>query len=212
MKPLADVFDRAIGEFDRALRAVAGVHHAERPSPARDTAEGDLDAAAREHSAALMRVNHVGEVCAQALYQGQAMTARNDDTRASLESAAREEADHLAWSAERVRALGGRLSLLNPLWYAGSLALGIGAGLLGDRWNLAFLAETERQVEEHLNGHLQRLAPEDSPTRAVVEAMRDDEARHRDTAVALGAAELPAPARRAMRAMAKAMTTIAYRI
>jgi ubiquinone biosynthesis monooxygenase Coq7 len=208
----ADILDRAIAEFDRALRAVAGVHHAERQSPARDLAEGDLDAAAREHSAALMRVNHGGEVCAQALYQGQALTARDEHTRASLERAAREEADHLAWSAERVRALGGRLSLLNPLWYAGSLMLGIGAGLLGDRWNLAFLAETERQVEEHLEGHLQRLAPDDAPTRAVVEAMRDDEARHRETAVALGAAELPATARRAMRALAKAMTTIAYRV
>ncbi len=214
MKPVAptEMLDRAITEFDRALRAVAGVHHAERPSPARDLAEGELDAKAREHSAALMRVNHVGEVCAQALYQGQAMTARNDHTRASLEQAAREEADHLAWSAERVRALGGRLSLLNPLWYAGSLALGIGAGLLGDRWNLAFLAETERQVEAHLTGHLDRLSPGDAPTRAVVEAMRDDEARHRQTAVTLGAAELPAAAQRAMRAMAKVMTTIAYRI
>ncbi len=214
MKPVApaEMLDRAIAEFDRALRAVAGVHHAERPSPARDLAEGELDAKAREHSAALMRVNHVGEVCAQALYQGQAMTARNDHTRASLEQAAREEADHLAWSAERVRALGGRLSLLNPLWYAGSLALGIGAGLLGDRWNLAFLAETERQVEAHLTGHLDRLSPGDAPTRAVVEAMRDDEARHRQTAVTLGAAELPAAAQRAMRAMAKIMTTIAYRI
>ncbi len=214
MKPAApaEMLDRAIAEFDRALRAVAGVHHAERPSPARDLAEGELDAKAREHSAALMRVNHVGEVCAQALYQGQAMTARNDHTRASLEQAAREEADHLAWSAERVRALGGRLSVLNPLWYAGSLALGIGAGLLGDRWNLAFLAETERQVEAHLTGHLNRLSANDAPTRAVVEAMRDDEARHRQTAVTLGAAELPAAAQRAMRAMAKVMTTIAYRI
>ncbi|MGH6884964.1 MAG: 2-polyprenyl-3-methyl-6-methoxy-1,4-benzoquinone monooxygenase [Geminicoccales bacterium] len=214
MKPFApaDFVDRAIAEFDRALRAVAGVHHAERPSPARDIAEGDLDAAAREHSAALMRVNHVGEVCAQALYQGQAMTARNDDTRASLESAAREEADHLAWSAERVRALGGRPSLLNPLWYAGSLALGIGAGLLGERWNLAFLAETERQVEEHLTGHLEQLSAGDAATRAVVKAMRDDEARHRETSLALGAAELPGPAKQAMRAMAKVMTTVAYRI
>jgi ubiquinone biosynthesis monooxygenase Coq7 len=113
---------------------------------------------------------------------------------------------------DRIRALGGRPSLLNPLWYAGSLALGIGAGLLGDRWNLAFLAETERQVEEHLTGHLDKLSPQDAPTRAVVSAMREDEARHRDTAVALGAAQMPAPARRAMRAMASAMTTIAYRL
>ena len=209
---ISDVLERAILEFDRALRTVAGVHQAERPSPARDLAEGDLDAAARQHSAALMRINHVGEVCAQALYQGQAITARNAHARASLERAAREEGDHLAWSMDRMRALGGRPSLLNPLWYAGSLALGIGAGLLGDRWNLAFLAETERQVEEHLTGHLDKLSAQDAPTRAVVAAMRDDEARHRDTAVALGAAELPAAARRAMRAMARAMTTIAYRI
>ena len=209
---ITDVLERAILEFDRALRTVAGVHQAERPSPAEGLADGDLDAAARAHSAALMRVNHVGEVCAQALYQGQAMTARNRHTRASLERAAREEGDHLAWSMDRIRALGGRPSLLNPLWFAGSLALGIGAGLLGDRWNLAFLAETERQVEEHLTGHLDELSAQDAPTRAVVEAMRDDEARHRDTAVALGAAELPPVARRAMRAMAKAMTTIAFRI
>ena len=209
---ITDVLDRAILEFDRALRTVAGVHQAERPSPAAGVPDGDLDAVARAHSAALMRVNHVGEVCAQALYQGQAMTARNAHARASLERAAREEGDHLAWSMDRIRALGGRPSLLNPLWYAGSLALGIGAGLLGDRWNLAFLAETERQVEEHLTGHLDTLAADDAPTRAVVAAMRDDEARHRDTAMALGAAELPTAARRAMRAMAKAMTTIAYRV
>jgi ubiquinone biosynthesis monooxygenase Coq7 len=209
---ITDVLERAILEFDRALRTVAGVHQAERPSPAEGLPDVDLDASARAHSAALMRVNHVGEVCAQALYQGQAMTARNEQTRASLERAAREEGDHLAWSMDRIRALGGRPSLLNPLWYAGSLALGIGAGLLGDRWNLAFLAETERQVEEHLAGHLDKISAHDAPTRAVVEAMRDDEARHRDTAVALGAAELPPVARRAMRAMAKAMTTIAFRI
>lgn len=214
MNPLAfeDVLDRAIVEFDRALRTVAGVHQAERPSPAQGIPEGDLDSAARAHSAALMRVNHVGEVCAQALYQGQALTARNPGTRESLQRAAREEGDHLAWSMERIRAHGGHPSLLNPLWYAGSLALGIGAGLLGDRWNLAFLAETERQVEEHLTGHLDRLSPEDAPTRRVVEAMRADEARHRDTAISLGAAELPQPVKRAMRALAKAMTTVAYRV
>jgi len=204
--------DRLILEFDRALRAVAGQQAAQRPSPAAGVAEGALDAATREQSAALMRVNHVGEVCAQALYQGQALTARGEGARASLEQAAREEADHLAWSAERIRELGGRPSLLNPLWYAGSLALGLGAGLLGDRWNLAFLAETERQVEEHLGGHLRRLAPEDARTRAVVDAMRADEARHRDTALSLGAADLPAPARLAMRAMAKVMTTVASRV
>ena len=146
------------------------------------------------------------------LYQGQALTARDAGNRDALEQAAREEADHLAWSAGRIQELGGRPSLLNPVWYAGSLALGIGAGLLGDRWNLAFLAETERQVEAHLRGHLERLAPEDARTRAVVDAMRADEARHRDTAMALGAAELPAPVKSAMRALAKVMTTVASRV
>ncbi|HET9735477.1 MAG TPA: 2-polyprenyl-3-methyl-6-methoxy-1,4-benzoquinone monooxygenase [Burkholderiales bacterium] len=207
-----DAVDRAIVEFDRALRTVAGAHAARRSSPANAVPEADLDAAEREHAAALMRVNHVGEVCAQALYQGQALTARNDAVKASLSQAAQEEEDHLAWSAERIRELGGRASLLNPLWYAGSLAMGMAAGALGDRWNLAFLAETERQVEEHLGGHLTRLAPQDARTRSVVEAMRADEARHRQTAIALGAAELPQPAKLAMRALAKLMTTVAYRI
>jgi ubiquinone biosynthesis monooxygenase Coq7 len=209
---MTDALDRAILEFDRALRAVAGIHQAERPNPADGVTEGDLDEGARAHSAALMRINHVGEVCAQALYQGQALTARDAGTRDSLERAAREEGDHLAWSLDRIEALGGRPSLLNPLWYAGSLALGAGAGLLGDRWNLAFLAETERQVEEHLTGHLEKLSSEDAPTREVVKAMREDEARHRQTAVSLGAAELPAPVKRVMRVLARAMTATAYRI
>ena len=159
-----------------------------------------------------MRVNHVGEVCAQALYQGQALTSRNPEQRRVLEQAAREEEDHLAWSADRIGELGGRTSVLNPLWYAGSLALGAAAGALGDRWSLGFLAETERQVERHLEGHLSQLAPEDRKTRAVVAAMRDDEAKHRATAVALGAAELPQPVKRGMQAMAKLMTTVAYRL
>ena len=159
-----------------------------------------------------MRVNHVGEVCAQALYQGQALTARDPRARASLEQAAREEQDHLAWSAERIHELGGRPSLLNPVWYAGSLAIGAVAGALGDRWNLAFLAETERQVEEHLTGHLDRLPPSDERTRAIVQAMRADEAKHRRTAVSLGAAELPSPVRAAMRFASKVMTTVAYRV
>ncbi|MDW8470030.1 MAG: 2-polyprenyl-3-methyl-6-methoxy-1,4-benzoquinone monooxygenase [Burkholderiales bacterium] len=204
--------DELIAGFDRALRAVAGVHTARRESPAAREPEAELDAAARAHAAALMRVNHAGEVCAQALYQGQALTARDPEKRAALARAADEEEDHLAWSAERIRELGGRTSFLNPLWYAGSLAIGIAAGLLGDRWNLGFLAETERQVEEHLDGHLARLAPEDRRTRAVVAAMRDDERRHRETALALGAAELPAPVKLAMRAAAKVMTTVAYRV
>jgi ubiquinone biosynthesis monooxygenase Coq7 len=204
--------DRLIAEFDRALRAVAGVVHAERPSPAARVTEIPLEEAPKAHAAALMRVNHVGEICAQALYQGQALTARHAESRQALAQAAREEEDHLAWSAERIRELGGRPSLLNPLWYAGSFTIGAAAGLLGDRWNFAFLAETERQVEEHLTGHLQALPPEDQRTRAVVEAMRADEARHRASALELGAAELPEPVKRAMRFASRVMTTVAYRV
>jgi ubiquinone biosynthesis monooxygenase Coq7 len=159
-----------------------------------------------------MRVNHVGEVCAQALYQGQALTARDPANREALAKAALEEQDHLQWSAERIAELDGRASLLNPLWYAGALAMGAAAGALGDRWNLAFLAETERQVEEHLEGHLSQLAAADRKTRVVIQSMRDDEARHRATAVAMGAAELPQPIKDGMRLMAKIMTTVAYRL
>ena len=204
--------DRLIHEFDRALRAVAGVANAARPSPGERKAEAALDEQERRHAAALMRVNHVGEVCAQALYQGQALTARDERSRAALDQAAREEEDHLAWSAQRIRELGGRPSLLNPFWYAGSLAIGALAGALGDRWNLAFLAETEAQVEEHLTGHLSALPAKDERTRAVVDAMRSDEARHRMTALRLGAAELPGPAKLAMRFASKVMTTVAYRV
>lgn len=204
--------DRLIHEFDRALRAIAGVANASRPSPGGGKREAALDERERAHAAALMRVNHVGEICAQALYQGQALTARNSQAKAALEQAAREEEDHLAWSAERIRELGGRPSLLNPFWYAGSLAIGALAGALGDRWNLAFLAETEQQVEEHLTGHLEALPAKDERTRAVVEEMRRDEARHRASALRLGAAELPAPAKAAMRLASKVMTTVAYRV
>jgi ubiquinone biosynthesis monooxygenase Coq7 len=204
--------DALIVNFDRALRTVAGAHHAARPSPAAGVAEAALDDVARADAAALMRVNHVGEVCAQALYQGQALTARQPANRRALEQAALEEQDHLVWSAARIEELGGHTSLLNPLWYAGSFALGAAAGALGDRWSLAFLAETEHQVEAHLAGHLRWLPAEDGRTRAVVEAMRADEAKHRDSAIALGAAELPAPVKTAMRAMAKVMTTISRRV
>lgn len=204
--------DRLIHEFDRALRAITGVTNAARPSPGDGRAEAELDGRERAHAAALMRVNHVGEICAQALYQGQALVARDRRSKAALDQAAREEEDHLAWSLQRIRELGGRPSLLNPLWYAGSLAIGAAAGALGDRWNLAFLAETEHQVEEHLAGHLAALPSNDQRTRAVVEGMRRDEAKHRTTALRLGAAELPAPAKAAMRLAAKVMTTVAYRI
>ena len=157
-----------------------------------------------------MRVNHVGEVCAQALYQGQALTARSSTAQAALQHAADEETEHLAWTERRIEELGGRRSLLNPLWYAGSFAIGAAAGLLGDRWNLGFLAETERQVVEHLDGHLRQLPPEDEKSRAVIEEMRLDEARHATTALQHGGEPLPAPARAAMRLASKVMTKTAY--
>jgi ubiquinone biosynthesis monooxygenase Coq7 len=204
--------DQLIAQFDRALRTVGGVAHASRPSPGDASPEAELNAHDRRHAAALMRVNHVGEVCAQALYQGQALTARDPHARQALERAASEEEDHLAWSAQRVHELGGRTSLLNPLWYAGAFTIGTIAGALGDRWNLGFLAETERQVEEHLSGHLERLPTNDERTKAVVAAMRADEARHRDTALRLGAAELPRPVKLAMRLASGLMTRIAYRV
>jgi 3-demethoxyubiquinol 3-hydroxylase len=204
--------DQLISELDRALRAVAGVARSSRPSPSEGVTESELNAEERAQAAALMRVNHVGEVCAQALYQGQSLTARNEEAKSALLKAAHEEEDHLAWSADRIRELGGRLSLLNPLWYAGSFAIGAACGALGDRWNLAFLAETERQVEEHLSGHLEALPAEDRRTRSVVEAMRADEARHRNTAIQLGAAELPSAVKLAMRFASKVMTTVAYRL
>ena len=206
-----DAVDRLICGLDAALRTLAGVSQARR-SPAADLPEERLGDDERAQAAALMRVNHVGEVCAQALYQGQALAAQSPQNRRALAQAAREEQDHLAWSADRIEELGGRLSLLNPLWYGGAFALGAAAGALGDRWSLAFLAETERQVEAHLSGHLERLSPADRRTRAVIEAMRADEANHRRTAIGLGATELPGAAKRAMRIMAKLMTTVAHRI
>jgi ubiquinone biosynthesis monooxygenase Coq7 len=204
--------DQCISHLDRVVRVLFGEPVAHRPSPAEGADEDNVDPALRHHAAALMRVNHCGEVCAQALYQGQAAASSNETIKRALDKAAGEESDHLAWSAERVRELGGRLSLLNPFWYAGSFALGYAAGRLGDDWNLGFLAETERQVEEHLQGHMERLGDRDSRTRAVIEGMRREEAEHRRTAERLGARELPSVARRAMRLAARVMTTLSYRI
>jgi 3-demethoxyubiquinol 3-hydroxylase len=204
--------DSLIVEFDRALRTVLGVGAAERASPAKGLDEPSLDDGERRHAAALMRVNHCGEVCAQALYQGQALASKNAGLKEELGRAAREESDHLAWSAERISQLGGRPSALNPLWYVGSFCIGYVAGRLGDAWNLGFLAETERQVERHLAGHLERLSPRDVRTRAVIETMRNEEAGHADKAKTLGARELPAPVRRGMRLAARLMTTTAYRL
>ncbi len=204
--------DRLILEFDRVLRTLAAPARSARPTPGADLPETALDEAQRRDTIGLMRVNHCGEVCAQALYQGQALTSRQPAVRAALQQAADEETEHLAWTEQRLRELGGRTSMLNPLWYLGSLGLGVGAGILGDRWNLGFLSATERQVEAHLNSHLERLPPEDRRSRAIVEQMREDEARHADMADAYGAAQLPAPVQSAMRLMAGVMTRIAHRI
>ena len=202
--------DSVIVEFDRALRTVLGEPQSRRSNPADAVAEEPLDEGLRRRAAALMRVNHCGEVCAQALYQGQALASSSREIKAALARAASEEADHLAWSAQRIRELGGRASLLNPVWYAGALAIGYAAGKLGDRWSLGFLAETERQVESHLQGHLERLGERDGKTRAVIEVMQREEAGHRKTAEALGARELPPPVRQGMRWAAKLMTTTSY--
>ena len=206
------MIDSLILEFDKALRTVFASAPTTRAMPGADLPEADLDEAERGHAAALMRSDHVGEVCAQALYQGQALTCRNAETRQALQQAAWEETEHLNWTERRIVELGGRKSLLNPLWYAGSLAIGVVAGKLGDDWNLGFLAETERQVEAHLDGHLVSLPETDQRSRAVVDQMKADEIRHAETAVRLGARELPAPMKAAMAAMSKAMTTIAYRV
>ena len=202
--------DHCIGEFDKGLRVLLGQPSAHRPSPADRVPDENLGADSRRRAAALMRVNHCGEVCAQALYQGQALASGDMGIKSALHKAAGEETDHLAWSAQRVRELGGRLSVLNPFWYAGSLAIGYAAGRLGDRWSLGFLAETERQVERHLQGHLDRLDRQDARTRVVIEAMQAEEAGHRRTAESLGARELPEAAKLGMRVAARLMTTTSY--
>jgi ubiquinone biosynthesis monooxygenase Coq7 len=202
--------DKFIIGFDRALRTVFGPARSVRPVPGEDLPEAELDATQKAQAAALMRVNHVGEVCAQALYQGQALTARNSRTKEALARAAEEEIEHLAWTEQRIAELGGRRSLLNPLWYTGSYFIGAVSGLAGDRWNLGFLAETERQVVEHLDGHLERLSHQDAKSRAILVAMKRDEAKHATTALHNGGAELPLPCRAAMRLASRVMTTTAY--
>jgi ubiquinone biosynthesis monooxygenase Coq7 len=204
--------DKIIIEFDRALRTVFASARSVRPVPGEAQPEASLDVGERRHVVGLMRVNHCGEICAQALYQGQSLTSRDPAVREALRGAADEETEHLAWTERRIAELGGRKSLLNPLWYAGSLTLGVVAGALGDKWNLGFLAETERQVEAHLDGHLLSLPEDDLRSRAIVDQMRLDEIQHAETAVRYGAAELPAPVKTAMKLMAKVMTGTAYRL
>ncbi len=204
--------DTLISAFDRTLRVVTGVTAAHRKNPADKLVENSLTDEEKRHSAGLMRVNHVGEVCAQALYEAQAAFANNDETREQFLKSGQEEMDHLAWTAERLRELGSRPSLLNPVWYAGAYALGAVAAKVGDAISLGFVVETEKQVEAHLNSHLDSLPQQDQRSRAIVTQMRDDEIAHGAAAQQLGAATLPVPISYAMRGMAKVMTTTAYYI
>lgn len=204
--------DSLILGVDKVLRVMAGVTTATRPNPAEKLPGGELDDVERRHSAGLMRVNHVGEVCAQALYESQGRFAKSPALRQQFVEAGREEEDHLAWTAERLRELGSHTSLLNPLWYAGAFAIGAVAARMGDARSLGFVVETERQVEAHLAGHLKALPTHDEKSRAIVEQMRVDEVAHGAAAQSLGAAEMPAPVRGAMKAMAKVMTATAYYI
>ena len=206
-----DRLDRLIIAFDRVLRGAARVEHgAPRQSPAEDYSDHALDERERRHSAGLMRVNHAGEVAAQALYQGQSLVAREPETREAMEQAAREEGDHLVWCRARLEELDSAPSVLDPIWYTGSLAIGAAAGIAGDRWSLGFVAETERQVVEHLEDHLSRLPEGDHRSRAVLTRMQADEQHHATRAHAAGGAELPPIVQRAMRAASKVMTRTAY--
>lgn len=202
--------DRLIIEFDKGLRTLFAKAPTARPYPDANIEDAAMTEAEKKHAAALMRINHTGEICAQALYQGQALTAKDPAVEAKLNHAAWEETEHLAWTSHRVYELGGRLSLLNPFWYTSSLAMGALAGALGDKWNLGFLAETERQVGAHLQHHLDTLPPQDAKSRAVAQQMFTDEVGHADMAVDLGAAELPLPVKVAMRGMSQVMTKTVY--
>jgi ubiquinone biosynthesis monooxygenase Coq7 len=204
--------DKLIIDADKALRVVSGVVQASRPSPAQSLAEAAMSDAEKKHSAGLMRVNHVGEICAQALYDAQGRFSKTPEVKAQLAHAGIEEEDHLAWTAQRLHELGSHTSFLTPLWYVGSYTLGTLAALAGDKQSLGFVSETERQVEDHLTGHLQDLPVQDSKSRAVVEQMRVDEIAHGAAARALGGTEMPMPVKAGMKALSKVMTTVAYHI
>ncbi len=205
--------DRLLSGLDTALRGVAAPSpRASRPFPAADVDEHPLSAAERRHAAALMRVNHAGEIAAQGLYHGHAAVARREETAAHMRAAADEERDHLAWCEQRLAELGDVPSRLRPAWYAGAWLIGAASGILGDRWSLGFVAETERQVAEHLTGHLERLPAGDARSRAVVRQMREEERQHGQNATRAGGQRLPKPVRRLMRAASRVMTTTAYRL
>ena len=205
-------FDRALARLQHGLETSLGQSIAQRDNPGQPEPDVEMDAPARRHAAGLMRVNHTGEVCAQALYVGQAAVAKDPATRAQLLAAAQEETDHLAWCNDRLVELDSRPSLFNPLWYAGSYAIGVAAGLRGDGWNRGFVVETERQVEAHLAEHLQSLPPEDLRSRAILTTMKADEARHADHAQAAGARKLPFPIPGLMSFTSSVMKAIAYRL
>ncbi len=209
-KTRLDKLDAFIVELDTGLRTLLAKPHSARAHPDVDVAEADLSSSEKSHASALMRVNHTGEVCAQALYSGQALTAHRPETTLALRQAAQEETDHLAWCETRINQLGGRTSLLNPLFYAGSFTMGAIAGAFGDKWSLGFVAETEKQVEAHLAGHLNKLPESDLKTRTIIEKMQQDEAKHAQEAKQLGAAELPAPAKFLMKQVSTLMTTSTY--
>ena len=202
--------DLFLVEFDKALRTLFAPATSAREIPGCRQKEAELSDVERAHASALMRINHVGEVCAQALYQGQALTCRDPELRQALATAANEETEHLAWTENRLVELGGRTSLLNPLWYVGALTIGMAAGKLGDQWSLGFLAETERQVEAHLDHHLSELPNQDHRSRAIVEQMRRDEIAHAETAVRLGAKDLPVPVMTLMKLASRVMTHTSY--
>ena len=210
-RPLS-TFDRLLVDAQNALGTLAGKPVARRPNPASTTPDVELDDAERRHAAGLMRINHVGEVCAQGLYFGQAAVARDPETREHLLEAAQEETDHLAWCGDRLQELDSRPSLFNPLWYAGSYTLGALAGLRGDGWSLGFVVETEHQVEAHLEEHLQTLPEADLRSREILKVMKADEARHAEHAEQAGARLLPQPIPSLMAAVSQLMKAVAYRL
>jgi ubiquinone biosynthesis monooxygenase Coq7 len=206
-------FDRCIGQFDQGMKTLFGQPSGSgRANPGQSVTEEELTAIEKAESTCLMRVNHAGEVCAQALYQGQAMTAHRNEVRDQMQQAATEENDHLLWCQQRLDELGGHTSLLNPLWYTGSFLIGAATGLLGDKWSLGFLAETEHQVINHLQSHLERLPRTDSKSSAILVQMKEDEARHKASALHSGGATLPDPAKKIMTLMSRVMTFAAYRL
>jgi ubiquinone biosynthesis monooxygenase Coq7 len=209
---MINIIDKIITQVDLGLKTILLPHQSSRDIKFDNASDADLTPAEKDHSARLMRINHCGEISAQALYRAQALLAQDEVTAAMMHECATEEIDHLAWCEERVSALGGRLSYLRPVWYVGSFMIGLAAGLAGDKYNLGFIDETERQVEAHLNSHLEKVAVNDSATIAVIEQMRSDEARHGATARQQGAAELPAPIPFVMQMVARVMTGAAYYI